>query len=692
MQKPINRIQTISVCCLILITFILFPITIASAGDEPFTYASNWGGTGLWETPSARVMRENSYRVGAAQADPYRYYYITLSPLEGLEINGRITEILGVQALTNAYGNFKDKAIDLKYQFLSEGKYAPALALGIMDSHGTRIYPSQYLVASKQIYPFDFTIGLGNGKFGKKPLPPGDEGVKLEIFSSPYEWLIDSQLFWGIQFAPTEKFAFALEYNPIQYHKQIRDPAQAAYFSEPVPSQYNFGIRYKPTKWTEMAVSYQRGNQIGINFSMTFDIGKPLLPLYDHVYKETPSDRLETPSERITRTLYRSGFSNIGINIDGDTLWLEAQNDKYFYTPRAIGMIIQILADKAPEYIDDIHIMIKELGIPVVKIMTKRADIQDLYAEKMTLNEFIQLAPFETSIQDIRRIKGKHKKLFSYGFKPTLQSYLNSREGFLKYRVGMAGWGRYHPWSGASLIAGIEWHLLNNVPLENVDDTSIQVRGDVALYQTQTGALSRLMFDQTGKLTPWLFGKISVGLLETMYAGIDAEIAAPILDGRIYLGLSGSAVKKRAPDNLFELKKNAAKNLFSTSFFNTRLNIPEKELAIEVKAGQFMAGDKGMRLTVYKYIKGVTLWAWYTSTDTSIFTDSYNKGYHDKGIGISIPLKLFKGTDSRTSFKYLLSPWTRDTGQDIDHFNTLFDFIGRKSRVFLDKDNKLMYK
>ncbi len=79
------------------------------------------------------------------------------------------------------YGNFKDKAIDLKYQFLSEGKYMPALAIGIMDPHGTRVYPSQYIVASKQIYPFDFTIGFGNGRFGKKPLTSSSEGVKIEI-------------------------------------------------------------------------------------------------------------------------------------------------------------------------------------------------------------------------------------------------------------------------------------------------------------------------------------------------------------------------------------------------------------------------------------------------------------------------------------------------------------------------------
>ena len=48
-----------------------------------------------------------------------------------------------------------------------------------------------------------FTIGLGNGRFGKRPLPASNEGIKAEIFTEPKQWLKDSQLFWGIQFSPS---------------------------------------------------------------------------------------------------------------------------------------------------------------------------------------------------------------------------------------------------------------------------------------------------------------------------------------------------------------------------------------------------------------------------------------------------------------------------------------------------------
>src|SRR3990172_9104752 len=72
----------------------------AAGGDEPFVGAANWGGTGLMEIPTARVMREGQWRIGAGQVHPYRYYYGAVSPWPGLELEGHITEVIDVPALT----------------------------------------------------------------------------------------------------------------------------------------------------------------------------------------------------------------------------------------------------------------------------------------------------------------------------------------------------------------------------------------------------------------------------------------------------------------------------------------------------------------------------------------------------------------------------------------------------------------
>jgi hypothetical protein len=338
-----------------------------------------------------------------------------------------------------------------------------------------------------------------------------------------------------------------------------------------------------------------------------------------------------------------------------------------------------------------VHIVLKENEIPVMELTTTSIDIYELFQERMTVGEFMHISSLDTSVQTTPDIPVHFKKSITYGYKPNFQMYLNSREGFFKYRLGLSGWGMYQPWKGSSFIAGIQWYPVNTVPLEGLDESTIPVRSDLTLYMKSNLALERLMFDQITRLSPYMYGKISAGLLEIQYAGIDGEVAAPIFDGRVLLGVSGSAVKKRLHDSPFSFQEDNVKEIYTTLFVNSRLNIPEIESAIDFKAGRFLAGDNGLRVTVSKFIKGVTLRAWYSFSDTSIFNDDINPGYHDKGISVSIPLRLFRGTDSRNVFSYSVSPWTRDTAQDIEHFSNLFDFMDRNVTLYLHKDREMIH-
>ncbi|MHB8108680.1 MAG: YjbH domain-containing protein [Syntrophorhabdaceae bacterium] len=665
-------------------------VRAGDTSDEPFTGPANWGGTGLMETPTARIMKENRFRVGVSQVDPYRTYYFTLGALDRIEINGRVTEILGVKApgseYWEGYGNYKDKAIDFKFQLAKERKYTPALALGIMDPHGTRLYPSQYIVASKQIYPFDFTLGFGNGRFGKKPLSPEDNGVQAEIFTKPNEWMKDSQFFGGIQFAPTKKLSFMVEYSPIKYEKQTGDPAQARYFTDPVPSKWNFGMRWKPFEWSEIGVSYQRGDQFGVNFAMAFDIGNPIIPIYDKPYKEQHKDKDAHIRERIIAALHGSGFSDIVVYVNNlGTLVIEAQNDKYFFNTRAVGVIVKILADIVPAETDRIDIILHRNGIPLYKFSTTLPDILDLQREKMALWEYCLLSKLDTTTSSLSGKKGKYRRPFDFGIKPDFKTFLNDPSGFFKYRAGLAGWLSYNPWPGASLLTEVLTYPINTVSTVN-EPLSRPVRSDIVPYLEESVVLSRLMFNQMYKASNEVYGRFAAGILETEYAGFDGELAKPVNNGRFILGLSGSITKKREVGKAFELKKDDWTDYYTTAFVKGRINIPEKELMLDIMAGQFLAGDKGVRFTLSKFIKGVTIYAWYGITDTSIFTDSSNRGYQDKGVGVSIPFNLFTGTDSRTTYGYAIAPWTRDVAQDIEHAYDLFNYIGRNTKIYFEKD------
>ncbi len=672
----------------ISIPLFLFQSRCAFAGDEPFTGPANWGGTGLMEIPTARVMKKETYRVGAALVDPYRYYYGAISPLKDLEMDGRVTEVMGVRALSTAYGNTKDKALDIKYRFLEESKWFPALALGIMDPQGTRLYPTQYIVASKQIYPFDFTIGFGNGRFGKRPLLSSDETIKAEIFTDPKGWFRDSQVFWGVQFSPSEKYSLMMEYSPIKFHKQTSDPAQPRYFQKPVRSNFNFGARWRPFRWAEIDASYQRGEEFGINLSTVFEIGRPLLPIYDRPYKERADDKGHPLEKRLVKALLASGFSDIRVKVDTGDIWVEAQNNKYFYVTKAVGIILKLIVDLAPPKVENIHIVLSDNGIPLIAFTGTRMDTADWLAEKLTTPEFLYLSRFDSAVTESLDVPVQSPQRFTYGLKPSLESFLNDPSGFYKYRFGVAVWAGYHPWKGASFVVGPEWYPLNNMSSSNIPGPEA-VRSDIVLYKTKNVTLGSLMFSQVAKMEREVYGRIAGGYLEVEYAGLDGEVAKPFFGGRLMIGVSGSVVRKRDPDNVFKLS-DVYTDLYKTAFLNTRLNIPEQNIAIDIKAGRFLAGDKGAKVTVSKFINGVILSAWYSVTDTSVFKDRYNRGYHDKGIALILPIRLFKGTDSKTSYRYAISPWTRDAAQDIDHHETLFDYIGRNVQAFFEGDAKQM--
>ncbi|HRS88018.1 MAG TPA: YjbH domain-containing protein [Syntrophales bacterium] len=688
--------------------FILTLCAAAQAADEPFTGPANWGGTGLMETPTARVLKENRYRVGVTFINPYRHYYGAVSPFKGLEIDGRFTEIIDVpvnpgSAYWSGYGNYKDKVADIKYRFLPETKYLPALAVGIMDPHGTRLYASQYIVANKQLFPFDFSIGFGNGRYGRNPLAASGEEVKVEMITKPREWLSEGLLFGGVQFAAAKWLILMAEYSPIRYEQQ-KDPARDRYFRTAPPSKFNFGARLRPWDWLEATVSYQRGEQVGVNLSMAFDLGVPLIPLYDQPYREKKELRHHPLKERVVTALSESGFSDIVVVIDEGELDVEAHNDKYYYTPRAIGAALRALAsilekevtkedlEAAPAGgtlkiagVEKVRLTLTERGIPLVRFTTTAQDVVQYYGERFTLKEFLSLAKMETATRDNLPGRKENRNWWDWGLKPSFETFINDPSGFFKYRLGAEGWVNLYPWRGASVTAGIAGYPINDVSSVNAPMPQA-VRSDLWLYTKEKANLGVLMFEQMEKFPYEIYGRVSGGYLEVQYGGFDAEVARPFWGGRLLLGLGGSYVKKRKPDSLLAFKEEDYKSWYTTGFVNARINIPEIEGSIDIKTGRFLAGDKGTVISVSKFINGVILRVWYSFTDTSMFTDQHNNGYHDKGISIAIPFRLFKGSDSRTSYYFGFSPWTRDVAQDVDHFTSLFNHIQRNTKLYLDKD------
>jgi hypothetical protein len=656
------------------------------AGDESFTGPNNFGVTGLFETPTARVMKENRYRLGATQVRPYRYYFGTVGLFDRLEVNGRVTEALGIPTKTG--NSSKDKAFDFKLQLLKESTYLPALAVAVSDPHGTRVYASQAIVASKRIRSFDASFGFANGRLGKQPLPAQGEGFKVELLTDPRKWARETLPFGGIQYAPTPWLSLLAEYSPIRYERQTTDPAQKRYFPTAVRSPFNVGVRVKPLRWLEVGASWQRGDEIGVTASVDFDIGRPLAPIRDPSYRE-PAEASRAPiADRIALALANVGFSDIAVSGDRDTLRVDAQNDRYFFTPRAVEVLLSTIAPFLPPNVESVRVQLKENGIPVVEAAAPASALSGAFSDFILTDRIRNAVAFRSSDFEAPLRPTAHRRWFDYSLKPSFEMFINDPSGYVKYRFGLAGAVSAFPWRGGTALLGVEGYPLNNIS-PPITALSIPIRSDVAEYKKESVTLGRLLFDQVYATRKPVYFRAAAGMLETMFGGVDAETALPLWNGRILAGGSGSVVRKRAAGEPFGFRSGGT---YHTALLLGRLNVPEIDAAIDVKLGRFLAGDQGVRVAFSKFIRGVTLSAWYSATDTGMFTDPFNRGYHDKGISVDIPIRLFAGQDSKTAYRYGLSPWTRDVAQDIDRYLPLFDRIGRNVGILLDKDHGSTYK
>jgi len=413
-----------------------------------------------------------------------------------------------------------------------------------------------------------------------------------------------------------------------------------------------------------------------------------MVPIRDEPYLE-PVEASRAPlQDRIAFALADVGFSDIAVSTDAFTLRIDAENDRYFFAPRAVEVLLATIAPFVPPNVDNVRVQLKENGIPVAEAAVP-ASVLSGGGDGFTLTDRIRAAAgFRSANFDAPLRPTSYRRRFDYSLKPSFEAFFNDPSGFFKYRLGVAGSISAFPWRGGTALLGVEGYPVNNISTSNAP-LSIPIRSDVADYMAENASLSRLLFDQIVATRKPAFFRVEAGMLETMFGGVDAEAAIPLWNGRILAGASGSLVRKRAPGEPFRFLDTG---YYHTALLQGRLNVPEIDAAVDVKLGRFLAGDRGVRVAVSKFVRGVTLSAWYSATDTDVFTDPYNRGYHDKGISVEIPIRLFLGRDSETTYRFSLVPWTRDVAQDINRYLPLFDWIGRNAGVLLDKDRGSTYR
>jgi len=122
------------------------------------------GMTGLVNTPTAEVLPDASVRLSAAQIDEKwafhgrgrmdnRVFAVTLGFLPRTEVSIRATWLPGLSLLEIRDATVVDRLAGGRFLVLREGARTPALAVGIDDVRGTRLFHSSYGVVTKTLSP-----------------------------------------------------------------------------------------------------------------------------------------------------------------------------------------------------------------------------------------------------------------------------------------------------------------------------------------------------------------------------------------------------------------------------------------------------------------------------------------------------------------------------------------------------------
>lgn len=642
------------------------------------------------EIPNARILEDGEVRFGYAQALPYRWFSGGIGILPGLELSGRLTQMANIPS--GFEWDFLDRSFDLKYQILAESKLFPAIAIGIHDFLGTQLFPAEYMVINRQIFPLDITLGIGSKRLrGPISLP-----FELPVLNPADLGKTDEYgLFGGIELSLHERLHVLAEYNPIEYEK---DAIKAV--PEGAVSPLNVGIRFKVFPGMDLGLSYQRGDTLGLMFHIQTELGTSILPHRQDPPQQISVDRRifrerdpRKMVEKIHKAIHEAGFSDAAVYTDGSKLLVEFENTRYLSNQKAVGRVLRILLFHSPKDTEKLTAVARRRDMPLLSVSVKPDHMEKYLLGKIPEEIFYsKLLEIKTTKQAVDSLQGDYirtergkKRRVTFGIKPDFTTFWLDRTNYVQVRPGIKPYVVSRLWKGALATARYDIPFYSNV-FASAPPAPDPVRSDQAKYLDKNYSFDRLIIDQTLRLSERNFGRLSVGYFEKMYAGIGGEVLSFLGEGNLALGIEADLAIKRVPKTQFELTDFKRHTVLGNAYYH----YSGLDMTLRAQYGRFLAGDAGWMFNINRqYRTGVILGIFYGFTDTTDVKGSFNKDYNHKGVYLSLPVRMFLTNDSPKRYYYGISPWTRDVGATVLHWQELYglgkDLMPAKFRNELEK-------
>lgn len=616
---------------------------------------ANTGFVGLWEYPTAELPGDGMGWVHYSKYSPFSSCAVNLGMFPWLEFNLRLTEYENEAAkqsagLSDAFGYYKDKGLDLKLLLANQQGLRPAIAAGVIDMMGTELRKGYFGAATWKYKQAALTLGYGTNMYN---------GFYGGIAWSPLEWL-----------------EFKAEFSPMDYKRER--VAGIAVHPNDADSKFNYGVVFKSQFGLMGSLSYQRGEELCFGVSYAYDLNKPLLggkhPPKPGEVSATDWDKtdIKQMASSLQEVLGARGFGlrNVVVLAGEQRVHIAYENIGYASQSQALARVIIYASRKIPWDAESVSFVMMARGVPVSFVKLNK--------EQMALVRMDKLAPFDIEPSD-----------YSWADKAKYGIPLNSQWDVMAGpgESRSNGWGEIR--AALAFEPRIDKDIYKRVYMMRTDiDWTAQLRSsygwgaylkirqpihnDIEIeWEPETNSSTRIwrgVFSYLHKFDKhtWALGEI--GWIDENYFGTNLWGRYYFPKTNIWAGVRISVTKERDFDSFASLsnyKWGLAQDPNSKRYHGVYL--PENgdndwnvaywaeggyhdstyNADLKVLYGKFATGDSGYRVDAIRNWDAVKVGFYYTNTDIK----SPEKGFTDAGMILHLPLSvLYDGHTSITSW------------------------------------------
>ncbi len=670
------------------LSFCIFGILLLSAPARAAGGASPYllGPLGLNTVPSARMEQAGTIRAGVSTLDPYAHATLAIQMTDSFNI------ALRQSAAMSSLGGRAERlypGVDLKLRLTPETKFTPEISLGAIGALGHKRMAGEYIAASKRYHDFDFTAGIGWGRFGsagtfnnplgvlgshfdKRRAPDGD------MPSGPEDWFTgrDIGLFGGVEyFTPLDGLSLKFDWGADRFI------AEKTAFDFNAPDPWSIGINYAPGDTVNFGVAVAGGDKILATLSL-----KSLIP-------DWPG-RNRAPERQTTLRPHRTDSANTArmaqdaakqgnmilhtIRRNAASLWARLDADPDEPMPRQIGEAARHMANHAGPDAEELLVTPEIYGLngPALRLMRRdleQAAIHRQGSPQEIWRNAVLAAPVPDDLQNgpVENRFGRNAAghpVPKFRFILDTQTSLSEEDHGLLYRTsGIVEMVERltHP-----VLIGLGIRLNGPHNLEEISSLrpvpALPVRSDIDRFAGKTVTLDRMYgaWTRSTHNGEWHV-MAAAGYLEEMYAGFGGEILYRPYGKTYAFGAELWEALKRDPGSTWSLLPSGDHVL--SGHLKAWYEIPQTDLTLGLKVGRYLAEDIGGTLSLSKFMEnGARIEAFATATDNAD-VDLWGGTTHlYSGMRLTLPLGNLPLLPSGSRARIGIMPLGRDHGQSLD--------------------------